>query len=147
LKQIAVINRTTKAITRWTLNVEGNFPMALDEADHRLFVGTHQPPRMAVFDTTTGHMIAALPSVQDTDDLYYSANRKRIYMAGGEGFVDVFQMNDPDHYQRLARVPTAIGARTAGYYGVAGKGFDRFYLAVPARGREPAEIRIYTAQE
>jgi YVTN family beta-propeller protein len=147
LKQIAVINRTTKAITRWTLNVEGNFPMALDEADHRLFVGTHQPPRMAVFDTTTGHMIAALPSVQDTDDLYYSANRKRIYMPGGEGFVDVFQMNDPDHYQRLARIPTAIGARTAGYYGVAGKGFDRFYLAVPARGREPAEIRIYTAQE
>jgi hypothetical protein len=92
-------------------------------------------------------MIAALPSVQDTDDLYYSADRKRIYMPGGEGFVYVFQMNDPDHYQLLARVPTAIGARTAGHYGVAGKGFDRFYLAVPARGRETAEIRIYTAQE
>jgi hypothetical protein len=56
-------------------------------------------------------------------------------------------MYDPDHYQLLARVPTAIGARTAGYPGVAGKGFDRFYLTVAARGREPAEIRIYTAQE
>jgi hypothetical protein len=128
-------------------DVEGNFPMALDEADHRLFVGTHQPARLAVFDTTSGRMIAALPSVQDTDDLHFNAERKRIYMPGGEGFVYVFRMNDPDHYQLLAKIPTAIGARTAGYFGIAGKGFDRYYLAVPARGSESAEIRIYTAQD
>ena len=155
-KEIAVINRTTKAIKKWPLSVEGNFPMALDEADHRLFVGTHQPPRMAVFDTTSGHMIAALPSVQDTDDLYYDAAYKRIYMPGGEGFIYVFQMNDPDHYTLLAKIPTVIGAKTAGHFNVAaptgptmipGKGFDRFYLAVPVHGNEPAEIRIYTAQE
>jgi len=146
-KEIAVINRQTKAITRWPLTVGGNFPMALDETDHRLFVGTHQPARMAVFDTTTGRMIAALPAVQDTDDLYFDASLKRIYMPGGEGSISVFQMIDPDHYKPLAKVPTALGARTAGYFGVAGKGFDRFYLAVPARGNEPAEIRIYTAQE
>ena len=147
LKQIAVINRQTKSIARWPLTVGGNFPMALDEADHRLFIGTHQPARVAVFDTNSGHMVAALPSVQDTDDLYYDASLKRIYMPGGEGFIHVFQMNDPDHYQLLARIPTALGARTAGYFGVAGKGFNRLYLAVPARGNDPAEVRIYTAQE
>src|SRR6202171_1990912 len=39
LKQIAVINRDTKAITRWPLKgLLMNFPMALDEADHRLVV-------------------------------------------------------------------------------------------------------------
>jgi DNA-binding beta-propeller fold protein YncE len=155
-KQIAVINRTTKAIKKWPLTVEGNFPMALDEADHRLFVGTHQPPRLAVFDTAAGRMIAALPSVQDTDDLYYDAAYKRIYMPGGEGFIYVFQMHDPDRYTLLAKIPTVLGARTAGHFGVAaptgptrvpGKGFDRLYLAVPVHGREPAEIRIYTAQE
>ena len=155
-KEIAVINRTTKAIKKWPLSIEGNFPMALDEADHRLFVGTHQPPRMAVFDTATGHMIAALPSVQDTDDLYYDAAYKRIYMPGGEGFIYVFQMNDPDHYSLIGKIPTVIGAKTAGHFGVSaptgptrvpGKGFDRFYLAVPVHGNEPAEIRIYTAQE
>jgi DNA-binding beta-propeller fold protein YncE len=54
LKQIVAINRATKAIARWRLSgVESNFPMALDEADHRLFVGTHQPARLAVFDTAT----------------------------------------------------------------------------------------------
>jgi hypothetical protein len=49
-----------------------------------------------------------------------------------------------------------IGAKTAGHFNVSapsgptripGKGFDRFYLAVPVHGNEPAEIRIYTAQE
>ena len=147
LKQVAVINRNTKEIARWPLTIEGNFPMALDEEDHRLFIGTHQPPRMSVFDTSSGRMVAALSSVQDTDDLYYDAAFKRIYMPGGEGFIYVFQMSGPDHYALIAKVPTAIGARTAGHFGVAGKGFDRFYLADPARGNEPAEIRIYTAQE
>ena len=148
LKQIVVINRATKAIARWPLSgMESNFPMALDEADHRLFVGTHQPARLAVFDTTTGRMVAALPSVQGTDDLYFDGDRKRIYMPGSEGFIYAFQMMDLDHYQLLAKVPTAVGAGTAGYFGKQGKGFDRFYLAVPARGSQPAEMRIYTVQD
>ncbi len=78
LKQIAVINRTTKPITRWPLPVESNFPMALDEADHRVFVGTREPATLSVCDTSTGHVVASLPSVQDTDDLYYGAEHKRV---------------------------------------------------------------------
>ena len=148
LKQVVVVNRETKAISRWKLQgIESNFPMALDEADHRLFVGTHQPARMAVFDTTSGKMVAALPGVQGTDDLYYDPDRKRVYMPGSEGFIYAYQMKDSDHLQLLAKVPTAIGAATAGYWGKQGKGFDRFYLAVPARGSEPAEIRIYVVQD
>ena len=56
-------------------------------------------------------------------------------------------MIDPDHYKLLAKIPTAMGAKTAGYYGKQGKGFDRFYLAVPARGGQSAEVRIYTVQD
>jgi len=147
LKQVAVINRSTHATVRWPLTLEHNFPMALDEADHRLFVGTHEPARMAVFDTTSGRMIAALPSVQDADDLYYDAGRKRIYMAGGEGFIYTFEQKDPDHYQLLAKIPTTLGARTAGYFGKGKKGFERFFLAVPARADHGAEIWIYTVQD
>jgi DNA-binding beta-propeller fold protein YncE len=147
LKQIAAINRNTHAITRWPLTLEHNFPMALDEADHRLFVGTHEPARMAVFDTQSGQMITALPSVQDADDLYYDAGRKRIYMAGGEGFVYTFQQSDPNHYQLLVKMPTTLGARTAGYFGKGKKGFERFFLAVPARADHGAEIWIYTVQD
>ncbi len=148
LKQIVVIDRSTGKITHWPLNgMEGNFPMALDEADHRLFIGVHVPPRVAVVDTVSGRVVAQLPSPQDSDDLYFDAARKRIYVPGGEGYIQVLQMIDPDHYKALDKIPTAIGAKTAGYYGKQGKGFDRFYLAVPARGSETAEIRIYTVQD
>ena len=147
LKQIAVINRSTHAISRWPVTLQMNFPMALDEADHRLFVGTRAPARLAVFDTNSGHMIAALPCVQDTDDLYYDAARKRIYVAGGEGFINVFQQKDADHYQLLSKIPSALGARTAGYFGKGRKSADRFYLAVPARAGRGAEVWIYTVED
>jgi DNA-binding beta-propeller fold protein YncE len=146
-KEIVVVNRATKQVTHWPLKgVESNFPMALDEADHRLFIGVHVPPRLAVIDTNTGRMVVALPSVQDSDDMYFDSDRKRIYMPGGQGFIYVFQMTDPNHYRLLDKIPTSIGAKTAGYYGKQGKCFDRFYLAVPARGGQSAEVRIYTVQ-
>jgi hypothetical protein len=77
MKQIAAENRKTRAITRWPLTDEGNFPMALDEAHHRLFVSTRAPAKLLVVDTITGHTIATLPSVADCDDLYYDAAHKR----------------------------------------------------------------------
>jgi hypothetical protein len=147
LKQIAVINRKTRAITRWPMTLEHNFPMALDEADHHLFVATHEPARLAVLDTGTGHTIAALPCVQDADDLYYDSGRRRIYVPGGEGYISVFQQADPDHYFLLGKVSSALGARTAGYFGKGKKGFDRFFLAVPGRADHGAEIWIYTVQD
>ena len=147
LKQIAVVNRSTHSIARWPLTFESNFPMALDEADHRLFVATRAPPRMAVFDTNSGHSVAALPTVQDSDDMYYDSARKRVYVCGGEGYISVFQQEDADHYKLLAKVQTAIGARTCGYFGKGRKGFDRFYLAVPARADHGAELWIYAVQD
>ncbi len=147
LKQIAVINRVTGTIARWQISQDSNFPMSLDEGDHRLFIATRNPPRLAVFDTSSGHLISALLVVQDADDLYYDAERKRIYVPGGEGYISVFQQDDPDHYRLLARIQTAIGARTAGYFGKGKKGFDRFYLAVPARADHGAEVWIYTVQD
>ena len=147
LKQIAVINRTRHSITRCPVTFESNFPMALDEPDHRLFVATRAPSQMAVFDTGSGRLVSALPTVQDSDDLYYDAARKRIYVPGGEGYISVFQQEDADRYRLLAKVPSAIGARTAGYFGKGRKGFDRFYLAVPARADHGAEVWIYTVQD
>jgi DNA-binding beta-propeller fold protein YncE len=147
LKQIAVLNRSTHSITRWPLNFESNFPMALDEPDHRLLVATRTPPQLAIFDTNSGHLVAALETVQDADDLYYDSARKRVYVSGGEGYISVFQQDDADHYKLLAKVPSALGARTAGYFGRGRKGFDRFYLAVPARADRGAEVWIYTVQD
>jgi DNA-binding beta-propeller fold protein YncE len=148
LKQIAVIDRATHKISRWPMTLEENFPMALDEANHRLFVMTRKPPRLAVFDTNSGKLVAALPSSADADDLYYDPNHKRVYIPGGQGSITVFQQKDPDHYELLAKIPTAVGARTAGYFAKMGKkGIDRLYLAVPASGKGGAEVRFYSVQD
>jgi len=147
LKQIAAINRKTGAIARWPMTLRHNFPMALNESEHRVMVATHEPPRFAVFDTNTGRSVAELPCVQDADDVYYDSGRKRIYIPGGEGYISVFQEADADHYQLLAKVPSTLGARTAGYFGKGRKGFDRFFLGVPARADHGAEIWIYTVQD
>jgi DNA-binding beta-propeller fold protein YncE len=147
LKQILAINRTTKEITRWTVTNLQNFPMALDEADHRIIVGTREPATISVFDTTSGKMVASAPTVQDTDDLYYSAEKKRVFVPGREGSIWVYQQNDPDHYTLIAKIPTVLGAGTAGYFGRQGKGFDRFYLAVPEGANTNAEVRIYTVND
>ena len=147
LRQIAVINRSTHAISRWPLTLESNFPMALDEPDHRLFVVTRAPARLAVIDTTSGHVVAALPCVQNSDDVYYDSARKRIYVPGGEGYISVFQQKDPDHYELIARTSSAVGARTAGYFGKGRKGFEVLYLPVPARADRGAEVLIYTVQD
>ena len=147
LKQIAVVNRDTGSVARWPLTLSGNFPMALDGTDHRLFVVTRAPARLVVFDTSTGHLVTSLPCVQNSDDAYFDAARKRLYVAGGEGFIDVFQQRDPQHYDRIARIPSALGARTAGYFGKGHKGFEVFYSVVPARADKTAEVLLYTVQD
>jgi DNA-binding beta-propeller fold protein YncE len=147
LKQVADINRTTGVISRWPLSAASNFPMALDQPDHRLFVVTRAPARMVVLDATSRREVATLPCVQNADDAYFDVARKRIYIPGGEGYISVFQQKDADHYEPLSRVSSAIGGRTAAYSGKGRKGLDYFYLAVPARATQGAELLIYTVQD
>jgi DNA-binding beta-propeller fold protein YncE len=146
-REIAAVDRRSGAVERWPIEFESNFPMALDEAGHRLFVATRAPARLAVFDTTSGRMVTALPCVQNSDDLYFDSARQRVYVVGGEGYISVFQQKDASHYELMAKVPSAVGARTAGYFGRGHKGFDLFYVAVPARTKAGAELLIYTIQE
>jgi DNA-binding beta-propeller fold protein YncE len=147
ISQIAVIDRNTRKIENWKLEGAGtNFPMALDEAHRRMFVAARKPARLLVLDMDTGKEIASLPGAIDTDDLSYDSDRKRIYVTSGEGFIFVYQQIDPDRYQRIAKIPTAIGARTSAYTGQVGK-HNSFYLAVPARANRGAELWVYETRE
>ena len=139
--QIAVVDRTTMKVTAtWPVTTaRSNFPMALDEANHRLFIGCRRPAKVLIYDTTTGKEVGAFDIVGDTDDLWHDATRKRLYVSGGEGFIDVFQQQDANRFVRVAHVTTAAGARTSLFV----PGQNRLYLAVPHRGGQKAEIRIY----
>jgi DNA-binding beta-propeller fold protein YncE len=147
LSQIAVIDRNTRKIEKWKLQSAGtNFPMALDEAHRRLFVAARKPARLLVLDMDTGREIASLPAAIDTDDMSYDSDRKRIYVTSGEGFIFVYQQIDPDRYERIAKIPTTIGARTSVYTGQVGK-HNSFYLAVPARADRGAELWVYETRD
>jgi hypothetical protein len=142
--QIAVVDRAAmKVISTWpVVGAKANFPMALDEARHRLFVGCRRPAKVVMYDTTTGKESGSFDVVGDTDDLFYDAPRKRLYVSGGEGYIDVFQEGDAGRFSRLAHVRTAPGARTSLFVPEQ----NRVYLAVPHRGTQKAEIRIYDAR-
>lgn len=139
-RQVVVVDRKGGSVAaRWPVGAEANFPMALDEANHRLFVGCRKPARMLVLDTATGKPVASVACSGDADDLFYDGLLKRVYLVGGEGTISVFQQADPDHYTALARVATAPGART-GLWTPASR---VLYVAVPRRGSRAAEIREY----
>jgi hypothetical protein len=140
-KQIAVIDRDKRSLLQtWPIEkFQSNFPMALDEANHRLFIGCRKPKRLVVLDTETGKPIADLGISGDTDDLFYDAPRKRLYISCGEGFIDVVEQSSPDKYLRRAQIPSAAGARTSFF----SPDLDRYYLAVPERESQKAEIRVY----
>jgi DNA-binding beta-propeller fold protein YncE len=142
--QIAVVDRSSmKVVATWPVtSATANFPMALDEPNHRLFVGCRRPARVLVFDTTSGKQTASFEIVGDTDDLFYDATRKRLYVTGGEGYVDVVQDEGANRFVRMERIPTASGARTSLF--VADQG--RLYLAVPHRGNQKAQIRVFEAR-
>lgn len=141
-RRIAIVDRERHAvIATWKTDLAfANFPMALDESDHRLFVVTRLPPRLLVIDTATGNIIQKLPAVSDSDDVFYDAARKRIYASGGGGEISVFQQTNPDHYLELPHLETVKGARTSFF----SPELDRLFLAVRREGAQAAEIRIYS---
>jgi DNA-binding beta-propeller fold protein YncE len=140
-QHIAVIDRQMRSVVAtWPLkDFRANFPMALDESNHRMYIGCRSPARLVVLDIRNGRIVADLPISGDTDDLFYDAKRKRIYVSCGEGYIDVIEQGDPDHYKVLERIPTAPGARTSFFSAE----LYQLYLAVPRRGEQQAEVRVY----
>ena len=140
-RKIAVVDRKSQAVSAsWgTGGPLANYPMALDERDHRLFVVTRFPARLIVLDTDSGKRVESLPAIGDCDDVFYDERRHRIYAIGGEGGISVFQQQDANHYEELGRIKTVSGART-GFFSAE---LDKLYVAVRKHESQSAEIRVY----
>jgi len=140
-RHIAVVDRGKGSVVEtWPLSdTTENFPMALDESNHRLFVGTRSPARLLVLNTDTGKLVTSLDSSGDADDIFYDSENKRIYVSGGEGAISIFEQTDPDNYKLKDKVDTAEGARTSLYVPDSGT----LYVAVPHRGSQQAEVRAF----
>jgi len=95
--------------------------MALDEANHRLFVGCRIPSKLVC------------------DDVLYDGKRHRIYAICGAGKIDIIEQTDPTSYKASSKIETADGARTGFFVSER----DTLFVAVPHRGSQVAEIRCY----
>jgi DNA-binding beta-propeller fold protein YncE len=139
--QVAVVDRDQgKVIATWKTGLAfGNFSMALDEANHRLFVGCRMPARLLVLNTESGEIVGHVDISGDPDDLFYDAKRHHIYVVCGAGKIDTIEQIDPNNYRPLAKIETATGGRT----GIFISKLDTLFVAVPHRGSQPAEIRAY----
>ena len=142
-RKIAVLDREKGTVlTTWGTGMSfNNYPMALDEQNHRLFVVTRLPARLLVMDTSSGKTVQTLSAVGDCDDVFYDQSRKRIYASGGEGAISVFEQQDADHYKEVGRIATVKGARTSFF----SLDLSRLYLAVRRQGSSPAMIQVFEA--
>lgn len=144
MRQVAVVDRRARRLlSPWPVgHVKENTPIGLDEAHHRLFLGGREPPRLVVLDTLSGKAVAQVPIDGFADDLSWDSARHRIYISCGDGFIDVIQQQDADHYRPLGRVSTADGAATSTF----SDQLNSLYVAIPRRGDTPAGIRVFKLQ-
>jgi DNA-binding beta-propeller fold protein YncE len=140
-RHVAVIDRDKgEVIATWkTDGAFGNFPMALDEANQRLFVGCRLPSKLVVLDTGSGKTVTSVGISGDPDDIFYDSRRHRLYVICGAGKIDIIDQTDANTYKALAKIDTADGART----GLFVPERDSLFVAVPHRGSQQAEIRRY----
>ena len=143
-RQVTVVDRSKGAIVAsWEVpGARANFPMTLDEAGRRLFIGARSPATLLVYDTDSGKGVAKAPIGGDTDDLFYDAKRKQLYVICGEGRVDILRQDDADHYSQIGTVKTAPRARTGLFVPEEG----RLYVAAPTVDGTPARILVYRAR-
>jgi DNA-binding beta-propeller fold protein YncE len=140
-RHVAIIDREqNKVVAKWPVTEAGaHFPMALDEASRRLFIGCREPAKLLVKDTATGKTVASVDCAGDTDDLFYDASNRRLYVSGGAGLISIIEQLSADEYRVSGSIKTAAGARTSFFASAAGN----FYLAVPHRGQQRSELRVF----
>jgi DNA-binding beta-propeller fold protein YncE len=143
-KQVAVVDRSARKVvasfgTGLTLE---NYPMALDEADSRIFIGCRLPARLLALDTASGKSVASLGTVGTTDDLFYDAARHRIYVLGGDGYVVTYSQSDANTYSEISRIATGPGGRT----GLFIPELSQLLVATPRNDSEDAAVQVYQVQ-
>ena len=140
--EVAVIDREKRAVVaRWPVTGKVNVSVALDEAHHRLFIACRDG-KLMVMDSDTGKVLQTLPIATGVDDIVYDPASKRIYVACGEGFVNVFVQTDADHYQAIGKIATGPLGKT----GKLVPELNRYFVAVPPHGKTSAEVMVFAVQ-
>jgi hypothetical protein len=118
------------------------YPMALDAPNHRLFIGSRNPAKLVVLNADSGKIVTTVDGVGHTDDLWFDAAHKRIYMSGGDGEIAVFEQRDADHYQLMAKIASVPGASTSFFV----PQFNRLYVPATPYAGQPSAVQVFEVQ-
>jgi DNA-binding beta-propeller fold protein YncE len=118
-----------------------NFPMAFEPVSRTLAVAFRFPSRLSIIDPVSGDFRQTLATCGDSDDLFFDAGRRRLYVICGSGDVDIFEVQGSG-YAHAARLRSRAGART----GLLVPQEDRLFVAARAQGNEMAAILVYRPQ-
>jgi DNA-binding beta-propeller fold protein YncE len=140
--EVVVVDRVTnKVIAKWPLSLgRENVAMALDEQRQRLFIGC-RGGQIIVLDSNTGKELQALPIHSGIDDLIYDPLARRLY-ASTDGFVDVFDQKDLNHYASRGSVASGVKGRTARFV----PDLNRLFVAVPQTPTSAAHVLAFEPQ-
>lgn len=139
---IEVANKNTRTVTAsWPLdNATENFPMALDEKDHRLFVGFGLPPVVQVYDTNTGNVLTSFNVTSDADDMFYDPLSNLIFVSCSTGQLDVIKQINADSYHSLLSLTTGPLGRTSLFYPQQ----NEIFVAVPQHNGLSAQLLTFS---
>jgi DNA-binding beta-propeller fold protein YncE len=143
INSIGVVDREKRTVVQtWPITAgQDNVPLQYDEATHRLFLATRKPSKLVVVNADNGKEVASLDVADYVDDLAYDAAHHRLYVpgGGGTGAVSVVEQRGADDYRIVATVPTKPGAKTARLV----PELNKYYVGVPAKDAQPAQILVY----
>jgi len=137
--QIDVIDlKSREVVAKWKTDYNANFPMAIDESRHIIFIGYRHPAKLVALDENNGRTIAATDLIGDADDLYFDGRSKKIYASGGGGAINVYLFEN-SAFRQITAVATRSGARTS----LLIPALNTFILAERATGNDAAQLNFY----
>ena len=137
--QVSVVDREKRElVASWPVTqCKPNVAMALDEANHRLFVACRSGV-ISVLDTQTGKEVTSFPITKGVDDITYDPASKRVY-AACDGAIDIYEQSGHDSYRLLGNVSTGPMGRTARLV----PELKRYFVAVPQHGTTSARVLVF----
>ena len=104
--------RKRTVVQRWPVApCEAPSSMAMDRANHRLFIGCRSKI-MAVLDSESGKVVATLPIGDHVDATAFDEDSRLAFFSNGEGTISVIHQDSPDKYSAVETVKTLPRAKT-----------------------------------
>jgi WD40 repeat protein len=140
--RIDVIDRKKRVlIASWPITMgQQNTSLALDDSNHRLFVGCRSGT-LVVFDTVTGKQVMSLPMTGGVDDMVFDPVSRRVYASCGDGtgFIEIYEERDPNQFKSVGHIPSRPKGKTS----LLSSTLHKYFVSVPQHADTNAAVLVY----